>query len=480
MSNVSVIKSYLVSLGFDVNQPQVNKFTEALKRAGRDAERVVGGMAGAFLKGGAAITASLAAIAAGTVGLMDHVASADLGYQLFARRMFMSADAAKKLKIATDSLGYSLEEIVWGPPELAERYHALIKDQNVMLKNLGGADFEKQMRAIRDIRFQFTRMGVEVQYLGMQLTKSIMDKLFGGPTSLEKKLEKFNEWFQGHIPQIADTLANVIAPGFAKIGEAVEKIFTKKNVDWAVNVAVKGAENISLLLSWITSQDKLGLLFGDKAHAMGSSILGSNSNDAQRKAWWSGDPNWRRAKQSKGDLENLADSIAREHGIDPSLFKGIIRKESSWNPNAVNPTSGAFGLGQLMPGNMSAFGFTGDSAQGNLEIAAELLKQYLDNAKGNESSALKSYGGFRSKKTIDEQFPGYYNDIQRYRREYDGGATVQPQSYRPSVDVGGITIHVASSNASPEEIANATVRRVREELDKKTQRVIAQHQGAYA
>ncbi|WP_459076896.1 aggregation-promoting factor C-terminal-like domain-containing protein [Arthrobacter burdickii] len=39
-------------------------------------------------------------------------------------------------------------------------------------------------------------------------------------------------------------------------------------------------------------------------------------------------------------------------GIDPANFgyvEFIVAKESGWNPSAVNPTSGACGLGQQLP-----------------------------------------------------------------------------------------------------------------------------------
>src|SRR6266700_6871186 len=119
--DVSVIKSYLVSLGFKVDRRELSGFTEALKRAATESEIVASKMAKGFVAAGITITGALAGVAAGFVGLMDHVAQNDLDMQLFARRMFLSTDAARKMKTATDALGYSIEEIVWGPPELAER-----------------------------------------------------------------------------------------------------------------------------------------------------------------------------------------------------------------------------------------------------------------------------------------------------------------------------------------------------------------------
>ncbi|EIJ43054.1 soluble lytic murein transglycosylase-like protein [Beggiatoa alba B18LD] len=44
----------------------------------------------------------------------------------------------------------------------------------------------------------------------------------------------------------------------------------------------------------------------------------------------------------------IADQAAKKHGLDPKLFRAVIRQESNWNSMAISP-KGAVGLAQLMP-----------------------------------------------------------------------------------------------------------------------------------
>src|ERR1051325_10211814 len=124
--SIDVIKSYLVSLGFSVEHSELRKFEDAMKRAASIVQSStfgVGGIASTMIKAGGIVASALSGIALGAAAMMDNVAQADLQFQVFARRMFLSTDAAKSLKIATDALGYSLEDIIWGPRELQERFH---------------------------------------------------------------------------------------------------------------------------------------------------------------------------------------------------------------------------------------------------------------------------------------------------------------------------------------------------------------------
>lgn len=53
-----------------------------------------------------------------------------------------------------------------------------------------------------------------------------------------------------------------------------------------------------------------------------------------------------------GDLQGYAQRRLRDLGFgdgDWSALQQLWQKESGWNPNAVNPSSGAFGIAQILP-----------------------------------------------------------------------------------------------------------------------------------
>jgi hypothetical protein len=93
---------------------------------------------------------------------------------------------------------------------------------------------------------------------------------------------------------------------------------------------------------------------------------------------------------------DLARSKAAQHGLDPSLLAAVWDFESSGNPGAVNKSSGATGLGQVMPRER---GFPDRPTQAelldpetNAEWSARILKSGLQRY-GSEDKALAAYLG---------------------------------------------------------------------------------------
>jgi hypothetical protein len=204
----NVIESYLVSLGFEVKQPELNKFKAGLKEASTAAETHTSGIIQQFVKWQGAIVGAFAAVGLSTVAMMDKVADADLGFKLTAQRMFLSVDAARSLTIATKALGHSLEDIAWNP-ELHARFTELWAEQKQLL---GGspADSEQTLQRIRDVRFEITKAQVALQYIARDVTVMLY-KALGGDAFLAK-LRGWVEWLIQHEPQISQWMTTVLVP----------------------------------------------------------------------------------------------------------------------------------------------------------------------------------------------------------------------------------------------------------------------------
>lgn len=217
----NVIESYLVSLGFQVDQPELAKFKRALKDAGDTAEKHTSGIIGQFVKWQGAIVGAFSAVGLATIGMMDKVADADLGFKLTAQRMFLSVDAARSLTIATKALGHSLEDIAWNP-ELHQRFTELWAEQKQLL---GGspADSEQTLQRIRDVRFEITKAQVALQYIARDVTVMLY-KALGGDAFLVK-LRGWVEWLVAHEPQISKWLTSVLVPILKDAGRVLQDVW---------------------------------------------------------------------------------------------------------------------------------------------------------------------------------------------------------------------------------------------------------------
>lgn len=91
------------------------------------------------------------------------------------------------------------------------------------------------------------------------------------------------------------------------------------------------------------------------------------------------------------DYAPLVSRYAQAYGVRPALGAALIRQESGGNPNAVS-SSGAQGLGQLMPSTARALGVTNPfDPEQNIRASMQYLGQHLKTFGGDETKALAAY-----------------------------------------------------------------------------------------
>ncbi len=481
----STIRSYLVSLGFSIDGQSQRRFEDALKLTAVKTEKIAAGMAIGMVAAGGAIVTTIAAVTGAVVGLGTSVANNDLKYQLFARRMFMGTEAAKKMKIATDALGYSLEEIIWGPPELAERYHQLVKDQTEMLKYLGSDGGEKAFRKIRDIEFQFTRMEPALKIFGMKLTEDVINKLFGGSESLEQRLKEFNAWFQSPsgFVHIADVASNVIAPALRTIGNVAV---------WAFD---KTAAVAKYLDHWFSGNSSEGQYNGawSKAHPGGLDV-DTSATPPESGGGMSAIDKAIAKSPGASALNRGLDALinghtynrvilddARKVGVPPGLALALAMKESGMNPNPPVGSHGEIGMYQLMPDAIKRLtkqfaeqGKTFDPNDPMQNILGGLT--WFSQKPGTLWDKMKEYNG--SGPAADS----YREDLLKRWRALDpmeAGTLVQPQAYKGQ-GVGTVNVYVTQTSATPDDIKKAVVQGISEHERRSASRHFAAAQGSFA
>ena len=135
---------------------------------------------------------------------------------------------------------------------------------------------------------------------------------------------------------------------------------------------------------------------------------------------------------------------AGQHGLDPSLLAGVVDFESGGNPGAINKSSGATGLGQVMPREA---GFPDRPTRQqlldpgtNLDWAARILKGGLDRY-GTEDKALAAYLGAIDSRgnitgAVDANGTGgnrYIQTVRARQQRYTGQAPAAAPAVSPVV-----------------------------------------------
>lgn len=516
--STTFIDEYLVKLGATVDASGMQRFHQALREASVVADLSAASIAGAFLKAQTEIVGGFVAIGTAALGLVDKVAMADQQYRLFALHMYMSKDAARGLKVAMDALGEPLENLTWDK-ELRDRTHQLLVDQKKMAP---AGDFDGQMRKIRDIRFEFTRMEVEVQYLGMHVVQDFMKALGYGPDQLLGTLRKFNDWITTNLPAISaqivttflpvwkDTKDVLLATGeaLAACGVAFTNIIGAMTGDksiqgttfdfdkfagalihvvhWLalfaelVDKVVEGVADLAAGLGNLFSSIPAPLLdaaiggvvggvaggpLGALAGAAGGAALGAFGSGPNHSSVLAG------TAPKTSSVNELVSRYADNYGIDRRLAAALVAQESGGNPNAVSAT-GAMGVMQLTRGTAKGLGVdrsdTNDNVRGGMSLFAHLLQRYHD-----APTAIAAYHEGETK--MDKILAGRATLSSEARGEV--ASVMRRTGATGDLHIGSIVVHVDKPNAINEDVGKVVAARVRATQDKNVQRNLAEFQG---
>jgi hypothetical protein len=202
----NVLKSYLVSLGFSVNEQEFQKMSSSLQNASKNVQQYTAQISKHFVQATTEIVTSLASITTATAAMIDKVVQADIKYQNMALTMHMSVEATRQMDMALKAMGTTIEAVAWNP-EQRQQYFALLNQQRQMSVGAGG---EAAFKDARNVRFEFTRMKLEAEYSLMWISYMLIEKLGGPLGNVKDKLKNFNDYITTHMPQIADKIANWI------------------------------------------------------------------------------------------------------------------------------------------------------------------------------------------------------------------------------------------------------------------------------
>lgn len=208
--SAEVIESYLVGLGFDVNQPSLNTFQTALKTGGNTVTAMTSGAIADFLKFQIAVTGAFTTVGFGVIGFIEKLAMGDQQMRLFGMRSFMTVEQARGVQTALKVLGADINDVAWDK-ELHQRFVTLIQDQRE-LSHMLGPQYEKQMHDVRDVWFQLQRLEVKGEYFGMKFASDLLRKLGFGDGDILGQLTKLNDFVLKNMPAWSDELSTDLMP----------------------------------------------------------------------------------------------------------------------------------------------------------------------------------------------------------------------------------------------------------------------------
>ena len=243
-----VLKSYLISLGYEVDSKAYNQFTSTLRKAETEVTKHSGKVSSAFTKAGLAYVSAIGTIAASTGLLLKNLASQEMEYQKTALTLHMAKDAAKQYSIALKVLGEPPEMIAW-LPVLREQYRVLRKDSQALELPKAYTEGVHQLEAIN---LEFKRLKQESVYSLQWIGFSIMKHLAGPIDKARENFKAFNDRLIQQMPEITDSIGKVFGGllGMLKnVGKSLMEVGKGLGLFWdMLSPTSKAIVGIGLLL----------------------------------------------------------------------------------------------------------------------------------------------------------------------------------------------------------------------------------------
>lgn len=228
-----VVKDYLVSLGYKVNKTEYAEFAGSIKKLDNLTTGLTSNLAKTVTSASVVVTGFLASVVGGVAGFLDGIAQADMDTEKFAKRMWMTEEAARSLEIVLNAMGedlHSMEDVAMNE-ELRKYFFALRKEGERLLPP---KELQEKLQGIREIRFEFMRfrqiVSYGAQWVSFYLTK-YLDEPLGG---IKSKLGEMNDFLVKNLPEIA----NKVAKGLMVVLKLAESLV------WAIGGIVRAIKDV--------------------------------------------------------------------------------------------------------------------------------------------------------------------------------------------------------------------------------------------
>jgi hypothetical protein len=197
------VEEYLVKIGADIDTQSMNSANQALAQLQGLINKI--GAAAPFV----AAAGGIAGLTKATVGLIKSVADAQMGYMKLGKDMWITADSAKGLKLAMDTMNASADDIAW-IPELREQFFRLRQE---MQEFSTPSDANAQLKYIREIGYDIQALFMRLKMLKEWIVYYLI-KYLAGPIA---EFKKFIAWLSDKLGKNMPNIAQKIAQGLAQV-----------------------------------------------------------------------------------------------------------------------------------------------------------------------------------------------------------------------------------------------------------------------
>lgn len=272
-SPLSIIKSYLVSLGFQVDKSSYDSATHAIDSVSKGLSSFAGDTVKQFGLATVAVTSFVATSVAGIAKFVSGLGNAQIQYEMLAHQMWTTQQNAEAFSTTLKAMGRSLNDLYLSPT-LMQQFMSLNKQAFEMMPP---AEYQQQMQFIQNISFQFTRMKLEGTY-ALQWIGYYFIKYMSGPiNNIYQTLSHVNDIIIKTMPYWTKVVAEVMS-WFAQFGittvqaiKDIARIFNDIGQSIPNNIKLIGLAILGLAaiastgpIGWITSAIiALGLAVND-------------------------------------------------------------------------------------------------------------------------------------------------------------------------------------------------------------------------
>lgn len=219
----SVLKEYLVSLGFEVDDQKFGKAIDKMTNFQFKSEKTAASIGSSMAKGAGVFVSALATMNLGITKYMTSVAQADIETEKFANRMWMTESNARSLQNVLNAMGESMSSIydISANPELTDRFYRL---RNDAAKLEGGTEIDAGLKSIRDFQFEFQRFKLLISYGSRYIAYYFSEYLAMPIAKAKAKLKSINDDGRSFVEDWGKRIAKILSWVARLFGAGVQAV----------------------------------------------------------------------------------------------------------------------------------------------------------------------------------------------------------------------------------------------------------------